>query len=96
MQIWVPTNPPGAERLPPGIVESESDFYLRRLWGLPSEVCICYHNVTVKTMLVFIVLLYIKSLNPATFSFSFRNDSIEMVKYEQFRNCIEMLKRGTL
>jgi hypothetical protein len=38
MQIWVPTNPRGAERLPPGIVASESDFYLRRLWGLPSEV----------------------------------------------------------
>ncbi|KAM5581795.1 hypothetical protein ABKV19_010829 [Rosa sericea] len=36
-KIWVPTNPPGAERLPPGIVESESDLYLRRLWGLPSE-----------------------------------------------------------
>ncbi|XP_015878997.3 uncharacterized protein LOC107415225 isoform X1 [Ziziphus jujuba] len=36
-QIWVPTNPPGAERLPPGIVVSESDFYLRRLWGLPDE-----------------------------------------------------------
>ncbi|KAB5516266.1 hypothetical protein DKX38_026914 [Salix brachista] len=35
--IWVPTNPRGAERLPPGIVASESDFYLRRLWGLPSE-----------------------------------------------------------
>ncbi|KAJ6421047.1 hypothetical protein OIU85_007456 [Salix viminalis] len=36
-EIWVPTNPRGAERLPPGIVASESDFYLRRLWGLPSE-----------------------------------------------------------
>lgn len=36
-KIWVPTNPRGAERLPPGIVASESDFYLRRLWGLPSE-----------------------------------------------------------
>ncbi|KAM7506570.1 hypothetical protein LguiA_017023 [Lonicera macranthoides] len=36
-KIWVPTNPRGAERLPPGIIESESDFYLRRLWGLPSE-----------------------------------------------------------
>ncbi|KAF3444556.1 hypothetical protein FNV43_RR14248 [Rhamnella rubrinervis] len=36
-KIWVPTNPPGAERLPPGIIASESDFYLRRLWGLPSE-----------------------------------------------------------
>ncbi|RVW78592.1 hypothetical protein CK203_046781 [Vitis vinifera] len=35
--IWVPTNPRGAERLPPGIIVSESDFYLRRLWGLPSE-----------------------------------------------------------
>ncbi|VFQ58565.1 unnamed protein product [Cuscuta campestris] len=36
-KIWVPTNPRGAERLPPGIVNAESDFYLRRLWGLPSE-----------------------------------------------------------
>lgn len=36
-KIWVPTNPPGAERLPPGIIEAESDLYLRRLWGLPSE-----------------------------------------------------------
>jgi len=40
IQIWVPSNPRGAERLPPGIVEAESDFYLRRLWGKPSEVCI--------------------------------------------------------
>ncbi|KAH0938114.1 hypothetical protein HID58_005575 [Brassica napus] len=36
-QIWVPSNPRGAERLPPGIVAAESDFYLRRLWGLPHE-----------------------------------------------------------
>ncbi|KAG5090277.1 hypothetical protein JHK82_049055 [Glycine max] len=36
-KIWVPSNPRGAERLPPGIVEAESDFYLRRLWGKPSE-----------------------------------------------------------
>ncbi|XP_052196655.1 uncharacterized protein LOC127804000 [Diospyros lotus] len=36
-KIWVPTNPRGAERLAPGFVESESDLYLRRLWGLPSE-----------------------------------------------------------
>lgn len=40
MQIWVPTNPKGAERLPPGIVNSESDYYLRRLWGEVHEVCI--------------------------------------------------------
>jgi hypothetical protein len=40
LQIWVPSNPKGAESLPPGIVEAESDFYLRRLWGKPSEVCI--------------------------------------------------------
>ena len=40
MQIWVPTNPRGAERLPPGIVEPESDFNLRRLWGMPNEVLI--------------------------------------------------------
>jgi len=39
-QIWVPSNPRGAERLPPAIIEAESDFYLRRLWGHPSEVCI--------------------------------------------------------
>ncbi|XP_022774360.1 uncharacterized protein LOC111316611 [Durio zibethinus] len=36
-KIWIPTNPRGAERLPPGIIASESDFYLRRLWGQPSE-----------------------------------------------------------
>ncbi|KAK4358283.1 hypothetical protein RND71_023893 [Anisodus tanguticus] len=36
-QIWVPSNPRGAERLPPRIVSSESDYYLRRLWGNPSE-----------------------------------------------------------
>ncbi|KAK6143943.1 hypothetical protein DH2020_024291 [Rehmannia glutinosa] len=37
-KIYAPTNPRGAESLPPGIVVSESDFYLRRLWGEPSEV----------------------------------------------------------
>ncbi|XP_042521231.1 uncharacterized protein LOC122094700 [Macadamia integrifolia] len=36
-KIYVSTNPRGAELLPPGIVVSESDFYLRRLWGEPSE-----------------------------------------------------------
>jgi Protein of unknown function (DUF707) len=39
LQIYVSTNPKGAEMLPPGIVASESDFYLRRLWGEPTEVC---------------------------------------------------------
>ncbi|TVT99668.1 hypothetical protein EJB05_34446 [Eragrostis curvula] len=37
LKIYVPTNPKGAERLAPGIVVSESDFHLRRLWGDPSE-----------------------------------------------------------
>ncbi|XP_015074874.1 uncharacterized protein LOC107018811 [Solanum pennellii] len=37
LKIWVPSNPKGAERLPPGLVASESDYYLRRLWGNPSE-----------------------------------------------------------
>ncbi|KAE8688766.1 putative pentatricopeptide repeat-containing protein [Hibiscus syriacus] len=36
-KIYVPTNPRGAEMLPPGIVVSETDLYLRRLWGEPSE-----------------------------------------------------------
>ncbi|CAH2045377.1 unnamed protein product [Thlaspi arvense] len=36
-KIWVPSNPRGAEMLPPSIVEAESDFYLRRLWGLPKD-----------------------------------------------------------
>ncbi|KAJ4970370.1 hypothetical protein NE237_003469 [Protea cynaroides] len=36
-KIYVPTNPRGAELLPPGIVVSETDFYLRRLWGDPNE-----------------------------------------------------------
>ncbi|MCE3049723.1 hypothetical protein HAX54_045595 [Datura stramonium] len=35
--IHVPTNPRGAESLPPMIVVPESDFYLRRLWGEPSK-----------------------------------------------------------
>ncbi|KAK9061551.1 hypothetical protein SSX86_018733 [Deinandra increscens subsp. villosa] len=36
-KIFVPTNPRGAESLPPGIVVPETDLYLRRLWGEPSE-----------------------------------------------------------
>lgn len=36
--------------LPPGIVEAESDFYLRRLWGKPNEVCI------LETIIVFMLL----------------------------------------
>ncbi|TVU00153.1 hypothetical protein EJB05_53873 [Eragrostis curvula] len=36
-KIYVPTNPKGAERLPPGIIVSETDLYPRRLWGEPSE-----------------------------------------------------------
>lgn len=36
-EIWVPSNPRGAERLAPGIVAAESDFYLHRLWGDPNE-----------------------------------------------------------
>ncbi|KAL1352802.1 hypothetical protein AAHE18_06G194400 [Arachis hypogaea] len=36
-KIWVATNPRGAERLPPGIIKPQSDFFLRRLWGQPSE-----------------------------------------------------------
>ncbi|XP_050214140.1 uncharacterized protein LOC126665394 [Mercurialis annua] len=35
--VHAPKNPRGAELLPPGIVVPESDFYLRRLWGEPSE-----------------------------------------------------------
>lgn len=40
VQIFVATNPRGAEPLPPGIVVSESDLFLRRLWGEPSEVLV--------------------------------------------------------
>ncbi|CAF2003802.1 hypothetical protein Bca4012_078598 [Brassica carinata] len=36
-KIWVPSNPRGAEMLPPSFVEAESDLYLRRLWGLPKD-----------------------------------------------------------
>ena len=39
MQVYVPTNPRGAELLPPGIVVAKTDLYLRRLWGEPNEVC---------------------------------------------------------
>lgn len=41
-QIYVPTNPRGAEPLSPGIVASQSDFYQHRLWGQPSEVLVNY------------------------------------------------------
>ncbi|KAM0014831.1 hypothetical protein Hdeb2414_s0033g00718851 [Helianthus debilis subsp. tardiflorus] len=36
-QIFVSTNPRGAERLPPAIIAAESDLYPRRLYGRPSE-----------------------------------------------------------
>ncbi|KAL0381766.1 UNVERIFIED_CONTAM: hypothetical protein Sangu_0240900 [Sesamum angustifolium] len=36
-KIWVPTNPRGAERLPPGIIVGESDLYIRRMWSFPSK-----------------------------------------------------------
>ncbi|XP_047055011.1 uncharacterized protein LOC124661195 [Lolium rigidum] len=37
MRIYVPTNPRGAEMLPPGIVAQESDLDPRRLFGDPAE-----------------------------------------------------------
>lgn len=36
-KILVQSKPRGAERLPPGIIAAESDFYLRRLFGDPKE-----------------------------------------------------------
>ncbi|XP_020591584.1 uncharacterized protein LOC110032332 [Phalaenopsis equestris] len=36
-KIYVSTNPKGAESLAPEIIVPESDLYLRRLWGNPSE-----------------------------------------------------------
>ncbi|TYH80967.1 hypothetical protein ES332_D03G168300v1 [Gossypium tomentosum] len=36
-KIYVPTNPHGAETLPPAIVVPETDLYLRRLWGEPRQ-----------------------------------------------------------
>ncbi|OWM76121.1 hypothetical protein CDL15_Pgr009767 [Punica granatum] len=36
-KIWVSSNPRGAERLAPKIIAAESDFYLHKLWGNPSE-----------------------------------------------------------
>ncbi|XP_073063795.1 uncharacterized protein [Primulina eburnea] len=36
-KIWVATNPRGAERLPPGVIVPESDFYMHRLYGAPEE-----------------------------------------------------------
>ncbi|KAF5959131.1 hypothetical protein HYC85_000340 [Camellia sinensis] len=43
----------GAESLPPRIIESKSDFYLRRLWGEPSEVLFgffIFHASIIKTV----------------------------------------------
>lgn len=58
-QIYVPTNPHGAETLPPGIVVPESDFYLRRLWGLPSEVysTMILTKITVMELQIMITLV---------------------------------------
>lgn len=60
-QIYVPTNPKGAERLPPGIVVSETDLYLRRLWGEPSEVGYCFYHFSVhlKNAVLILFLLII-------------------------------------
>ncbi|KAL5131879.1 hypothetical protein HKD37_12G034663 [Glycine soja] len=44
-KIFVASNPRGAESLPPGIVVSESDFYLRRLWGEPSELLFMHETI---------------------------------------------------
>ncbi|KAL6136220.1 hypothetical protein ACLB2K_061521 [Fragaria x ananassa] len=77
-KIWVPTNPPGAERLPPGIVESESDFYLRLLWGLPSE------DLTIKPKyLVTFTVGYAqkKNINAAVKKFS-ENFTIVLFHYD--------------
>ncbi|XP_043722558.1 uncharacterized protein LOC122669770 isoform X2 [Telopea speciosissima] len=38
IKIYVPTNPHGAESLPPGIIESLSDLYLHGLRGNPREL----------------------------------------------------------
>lgn len=45
-------NPKGAERLPPGIVVSESDLHLRRLWGSPSEVALTSLNLKIHDIVV--------------------------------------------
>ncbi|CAI9093034.1 OLC1v1028435C1 [Oldenlandia corymbosa var. corymbosa] len=37
LKVWVPSNPRGAEKLPPHFVANESDLFPRRLWGKPSE-----------------------------------------------------------
>ncbi|KAK8937947.1 hypothetical protein KSP40_PGU001752 [Platanthera guangdongensis] len=37
LKIYVESNPRGTKLLAPGIIVSESDFYLRRLWGDPVE-----------------------------------------------------------
>lgn len=50
-KIWVPSNPRGAERLPPGFVVPQSDLYPRRLYGDPSEDL----TVTPKYLLTFTV-----------------------------------------
>ncbi|XP_020107287.1 uncharacterized protein LOC109723361 [Ananas comosus] len=47
LEKYAPTNPKGAETLPPGIVVSESDLYQHRLWGHPSEVQILQFSLFV-------------------------------------------------
>ena len=57
--MHVSTNPHGAESLPAGIVVSESDFYLRRLWGEPSEVYDKDNYLLCKKLLWFIVAAFL-------------------------------------
>ncbi|KAK9903854.1 hypothetical protein M0R45_000826 [Rubus argutus] len=81
-KIWVPSNPRGAERLPPGIVEAESDFYLRRLWGKPSELEIAGLNHQTRYLVTFTVgINQKKNIDAAVKKFS-ENFTILLFHYD--------------
>jgi hypothetical protein len=69
LQIYVPTNPRGAELLPPGIVVAKTDFYLRRLWGEPNEV-LTSHSIFTFSIYMVLSLKAIRIVNVKTITFA--------------------------
>jgi hypothetical protein len=68
-EIYVPTNPRGAELLPPGIVVAKTDFYLRRLWGEPNEV-LTSHSIFTFSIYMVLSLKAIRIVNVKTITFA--------------------------
>ncbi|KAJ4748709.1 lysine ketoglutarate reductase trans-splicing protein (DUF707) [Rhynchospora pubera] len=90
-KIFVPSNPKGAETLAPGIVVSESDLYLHRLWGDPNEDL----PIKSKYLVAFAVSLKQKdNVNAAVQKFS-ENFTILLFHYDGHMNEWDEFKWST-